>query len=774
MKALIMQNRRLTTKLRSALGFESLAFVYAFLLAGSLGAQSVYIPYTFTTLASAVSIGSADGTGSAARFWSASGVATDSSGNVYVADTLNNTIRKITPAGVVTTLAGLAGSYGSADGTGSAARFRGPSGVAVDSAGNVYVADTGSHTIRQVTPAGVVTTLAGLAGITGSADGTGRAARFYYPYGVATDSSGNVYVADSGNNTIRKITPAGDVTTMAGLAGSFGSADGTGRAARFGNPYGVATDSSGNVYVADTYNYTIRKITPAGVVTTLAGLAAITGSDDGTGSAARFYFPWGVATDSSGNVYVADSSNSTIRKITPAGVVTTLAGEAGNTGYSADGTGSAARFSYPSGVATDSSGNVYVADRSTIRKITPAAVVTTLAGEAGNGGSADGTGSAAQFSAPYGVATDSSGNVYVADTFNSTIRKITPAGVVTTLAGLAGSNGSADGTGSAARFYRPWGVATDSSGNVFVAEFENSTIRKITPTGEVTTLAGLAGSGGSADGTGRAARFLFPIGVATDSSGNVFVADSGNTTIRKITPAGVVTTLAGQAGSFGSADGTGSAARFHNPQGVATDSSGNVYVADSFNHTIRKITPAGVVTTLAGLAGSNGSADGTGTAARFYQPFGLATDSSGNVYVAESQNNTIRQITPAGVVTTLAGLAGSYGSADGTGSAARFYDPLGVATDSSGNVYVADAGNNTIRKGFLPPPQLTILLSGVPPSGIVLTWPANAAGFTLQSATNLVSPAVWSTNSPAPVVIAGQNTVTNPITGAQQFYRLIQ
>src|SRR6266540_2947950 len=293
MKALIMQNRRLTTKLRSALGFESLAFVYAFLLAGSLGAQSVYIPFTFTTLASAVSICSADGTGSAARFWSASGVATDSSGNVYVADTLNNTIRKITPAGVVTTLAGLAGSYGSADGTGSAARFRGPSGVAVDSAGNVYVADTGSHTIRQVTPAGVVTTLAGLAGITGSADGTGRAARFY-------------------------------------------------------NPYGVGTDSSGNVYVADTENNTIRKITPAGVVTTLAGLAAITGSDDGTGSAARFYFPWGVATDSSGNVYVADSSNSTIRKITPAGVVTTLAGEAGNTGCSAEGTGSAARFSYPS------------------------------------------------------------------------------------------------------------------------------------------------------------------------------------------------------------------------------------------------------------------------------------------------------------------------------------------------------------------------------------------------------------------------------------------
>ncbi len=342
----------------------------------------------------------------------------------------------------------------------------------------------------------------------------------------------------------------------------------------------------------------------------------------------------------------------------------------------------------------------------------------------------------------------------------------------TTLAGQA-SIGSADGTGSAARFYYPAGVATDSSGNVYVADRSNSTIRKITPAGVVTTLAGLAGYQGSADGTGSAARFYYPFGVATDSSGNVYVADGGNDTIRKITPAGVVTTLAGLAGITGSADGTGSAARFYNPAAVATDSSGNVYVADTVNYTIRKITPAGVVTTLAGLAGSYGSADGTGSAARFYYPFGVATDSSGNVYVADTDNHTIREITPAGVVTTLAGLAGSYGSADGAGSAARFHYPYGGATDSSGNVYVADSGNNTIRKGFLTPPQLTILLSGVPPSGIVLTWPTNAAGFTLQSTTNLVAPVVWTTNSPAPVVIAGQNTVTNPITGPRQFYRLI-
>jgi uncharacterized delta-60 repeat protein len=325
----------------------------------------------------------------------------------------------------------------------------------------------------------------------------------------------------------------------------------------------------------------------------------------------------------------------------------------------------------------------------------------TLAGLAGSFGSTDGTGSAARFVYPYGLATDSAGNVYVADGYNHTIRKITPAGVVTTLAGLAGGAGSADGTGSAARFNNPFGVATDSAGNVYVADSYNNTIRKITPVGVVTTLAGLAGSVGSADGTGSAARFNFPTGVATDSAGNVYVADTSNYTLRKITPAGVVTTLAGLAGSLGSADGTGSAARFNNPYGVATDLAGNVYVADTFNSTIRKITPAGVVTTLAGPVGSFsfGSADGTSSAARFYRPYGVATGSAGNVYVADTDNHTIRKITPAGVVTTLAGLALSSGSADGTGSAARFYLPSGVATDSAGNVYVADTSNHTIRKG---------------------------------------------------------------------------
>jgi hypothetical protein len=665
--------------------------------------------YTFTTLAGPdESPGAIDATGRAARFDWPMGVAVDSAGNVYLADTGNNTIRKVTPDGVVTTLAGVAGSSGSADGMGSAARFNCPSAVAVDSAGNVYVADMNNDTIRKVTPGGVVTTLAGLAGSSGSADGTGSAAQFNGPCGLAVDSAGNVYVADTYNDTIRKVTPGGVVTTLAGLAGTTGSADGTGTNAQFNLPGGMAVDGAGNVYVGDYNNNTIRKVTPGGVVTTLAGLAGSQGSVDGTGSAARFYQPMGVAVDSAGNVYVADSGNNTIREVTPGGVVTTLAGSSVSYG-SADGTGCAALFNWPGGVAVDSAGNVYVAEdsgNSTIRKVTPGGVVTTLAGQPGGSGSADGTGSAAQFDGPEGVAVDSAGNVYVADTGNDTIRKVTPGGVVTTLAGFAGSPGSADGTASAARFYYPAGVALDSAGNVYVADTGNDTIRKVTPGGVVTTLAGLAGSSGSADGTGNAARFYHPEGVAVDSAGNVYVADTGNDTIRKVTPGGVVTTLAGLAGSSGSADGTGSAARFNYPGGIALDSASNVYVGDYHNNTIRKVTSGGVVTTLAGLAGTTGTADGTGSAARFNGPAGVAVDSAGNVYVADTLNSTIRKVTPDGVVTTLAGLPqfGQYGdpiggSADGTASAAQFNGPLGVAVASAGNLYVADSDNNTIRIG---------------------------------------------------------------------------
>jgi kumamolisin len=330
---------------------------------------------------------------------------------------------------LISTISGQAGVSGNANGNGTSAEYSFPNDVALDASGNLYIADTNNDTVRKMTLAGVVTTLAGSPGVPGSTNGSGSTARLDYDNSIDVDSSGNIYVADSANNEIRKITQTSgniQVTTFAGSTTS-GTKNGNGTSARFDFPAGIAVDSGGNIYVADSNNNLIRKITPAGNVATLAGSGAA-GSTNGNGTAASFSFPAAVAVDSGGNVYVADAGNNVIRKITPAGVVTTLAGQAPYAGIN-DGTGNIARFNYPSGIAVDTSGNVYVTDtnNNTIRKVTAAGVVTTLLGQPGIEGSNDGVGNVAQFNQPYGLVLDSSGNIYIADTFNHTIRKAIPA-----------------------------------------------------------------------------------------------------------------------------------------------------------------------------------------------------------------------------------------------------------------------------------------------------------------------------------------------------------
>ncbi len=653
--------------------------------------------YTFTTFAGLGGPGTDDGTGTAARFNQPGGMATDGVGNMYLADTNNHVIRKISPAGVVTTLAGRAGFSGSADGAGGSARFKQPYAVAVDSSGRVYVSDSGNHTIRRIGPAGVVTTVAGVAGVTGSADGTGSAALFNNPIGLAVDSFGNLLVADQSNSTIRKMTPAGVVTTVAGLAGVTGSADGTGAAARFVNPNGIAIDPLNNLYVADFGNRAIRKVTLAGVVTTVAGLAnSPLVSVDGTGINARFKEPLGVAINASGTIFIADGS--LIREMTPGGAVTTFAGLF-NVSGSADGNGSAARFRAPYGLTTDINGNLFIAERQnhTIRMATPSADVTTFAGLPGGIGTTDGSVADARFSSPFCATFDQTGDMYVGENF--TVRKIA-GGVVTTLAGTPNVFGSSDGTGNGASFRSVFGIAIDSSNNLFVTDTGNHTIRKITPTGVVSTFAGVAQTPGSADGIGSAARFRFPYGITIDGFGNLYVADHNNYTIRMITPAGAVSTLAGSPGNLGSADGTGAGAQFYTPTGIAIDSAGLLYVSDENAHTIRTVTtPGGVVTTLAGSFSQIGNADGNGTSARFSYPSGITTDSGGNVFVTDRGSGTVRMIIPGGEVVTVGGLPGTDGDADGTGSFARFAGAFGLTVDSADRIYVSDTGNHKIRVG---------------------------------------------------------------------------
>jgi sugar lactone lactonase YvrE len=702
--------------------------------------------YTFITLAGAPHTpGAVDEEAAFARFDAPRGAAVDRDGNIYVADKANHTIRKITPAGTTTTFAGLAGSPGSTNGTGAAARFRSPSAVAVDGTGNVYVADTGNQLIRKITPEGKVTKLAGRAGVSGANDGLGNAARFNFPRGIAVDAAGNVFVGDTGNNTIRKVTPAGQVTTLAGSAGNSGRSDGSGSAARFDFPQGVAVDSLGILYVADTTNNTIRKITPAGAVTTLAGKPGAAGSADGYGGNARFNGPSGVAFRGT-NLYVADTYSSTIRVVFTNGQVTTLAGLAGLQGQ-ADGPAYAATFNNPRGVAVDAEAGLYIVDtlNNAIRKLAPSwtnGSVTTLAGPVGSVGSADGPGAAARFHRPAGVALDNAGTLYVADSLNNTIRKVAPDGRVTTLAGRAGVAGSFNGTNDTALFDNPRGVTVTPAGDVIVADTANQVIRKISPLGVVTNLAGQTDKGGGDDGALNKAQFYFPGDVAADATGEIFVADTRNSTIRLIVT-NLVFTIAGVGGKTGTNNGAGSDARFNNPQGVAVDSQTNVYVADTFNQVIRKITPVRtsgsvqwLVTTFAGTMGLPGSIDGPAEFARFDYPARVTVDAQGNVYVGDSANQIIRQITPGGFVTTLAGRTDRAGSKDGQGAAARFFNPLGVTLDAAGFLYVADSFNNTIRK-ISPTADVTTLAGQASfSSSGELGWFNTPGGLSVDTARN--------------------------------------
>jgi len=645
----------------------------------------------------------------------------------------------------ISLLAGGLGGAGNIDGIGAGARFNAPTGVAADAAGNIYVADSQNHTIRKITPAGVVTTYAGRSGLPGSTDGAASEAQFNSPGSIASCGN-NLFVVDASNFTIRRIfTPTGEVSTLAGAVGQQGYVDGTGSAARFSEVHGIACDPLGNVYVGDndngnndgfSANTVIRKITmPEGVVTTFAGgLRVFSGPLDGTGIAAKFVSITSMAADPAGNLYVGDFR--CIRKVTtPAAVVTTFVN--GDTQCAAAVGGVIASLGSVLGLALDASGNLYVADKpefsgGAVHKITPAPQLTTIAGtNQPVSGSADGTGTAAQFRTLSGLAVDASGDVIGADTGNSTIRRITSTGTVTTFAGTAAKvSDLIDGIGSAARFRSLGAIASDAIGFLYVVDDLpfNTRLRRVSRDGQTATLAGFSsgsrlGPAGlalegsntiyvvedcfvlkiTASGT-RTAGFwqgpCGPAGIARAASGDLFIADTVNNLIRRVTPAGDVSTVAG--GPAGFVDATGADARFNTPEGIAVDAAGVLYVADTQNHVIRKIALAGTdatVTTLAGTPGQRGFVDANGNAAKFDSPHSLAVDAVGNVYVADSGNHAIRRISASGDVTTIAGRPGAIGVATGPLPGA-LSNPRGVALLFQGTgltvLGVTDTGENVV------------------------------------------------------------------------------
>lgn len=640
------------------------------------------------------------------------GLAFDPDGNVVATDATSSVVLKIDATGIVTVIAGngLRGFSGDG-GPATQASLLWPNGVAFDATGNLYFCDPGNDRIRRVDKNGIITTVAGGGSSLGDG-GPATGAHLAFPRGIAFDSGGNFYIADSFNDRVRKVTPAGVITTIAGNGiRSYSGDGGPATRASLNLPHAVTADRAGNLYIGDEGNQRIRVVSPSGTIRTFAGNGVYQGAttgDGGPATLASFSPPVGLAFDVAGNLYFTDWQ-ALVRKVDTNGIIWTVAGTPDKPGFAGDGgPATRARLNMPEAIAVDRSGNVYVGDQLNfrIRKISADGTISTFAGTGSVKFGGDGQLATDAFlNSPDALALDSRGNVYIADTRNNRIRKVSADGTITTIAGNGVWAYSADNSDATSMsLMSVHGVAVDPSGNVVFTE-HHTTVRQLSSSGVVSTIAGqpelwdFNGDGGPA----TSAALGGVAAVASDRAGNIYVASEQHR-VRKITTGGKITTIAGNGiQGFSGDGGPATAASLNTPIAVAVDASGNVFVSDSGNVRIRKIAPDGTITTFAGNGTEGYSGDG-GPATRasltmaFICCLQLATDAAGNLYIADHLNNRIRKVTPAGIIDTAAGGGGCFPEKDGgPAKNAGICTPHGVAVDPTGNIYIADSGNDRIR-----------------------------------------------------------------------------
>ena len=713
-------------------------------------------------------------------------VTTDASGNVYFSS--GHAVFKITSSGTLALAAGNSRPGFSGDGgPAAAAQLNSPQGLAVDSQGNLYIADQVNNRVRMVTAQGVISTLAG-DGKLGTPrflgdGGPAIVAHLNLPAGVAVDHAGNVYIADTGDNSIREVSK-GIINTIAGNGfGGYSGDTGLAVDSVLQQPHDVAVDGSSNVYIADTGNGVVREITATtGIINFIAGSCQTSAcsigysGDGGLANAAGLIEPFAVAVDASGNVYIAEPTDGRIRQINSKADINTIVGN-GTLGFSGDGAAAtAAELNRPTGVAVDGSGNIYIADslNNRIRVVKSGSSISTFAGNGGYSYSGDGgAATSAQLNSPHGVAADSAGNFYIADSGNNVVRKVSAGGAITTLAGTGTAGFGGDGgTATSAQLSGPQGVAVDSAGNVYIADTGNSRVREVSG-GTITTVAGSGSPGYAGDGGAAASAKLYsPVGLAVDAKGNLYIADTNNSAIRKVA-SGTISTVAGNGLQGYAGDGSAALnAQLNDPEGVAVDAAGNLYITDTLNYRVRMVSLNGKIATIAGngVGGYSGDGGPAGLAQLSY-PAGIAVDTAGDVFFADA-GASVRKIYANGTIATIAGNGEiGYTGDGGLATSASLNGPAGIAVDARGDVYVADSGNNAVRLLYLQFSAVTNgasnLTGAIAPGEVVVLYgsglgPDTLATYQLQN--GKVPPSVGGTSvyfngTAAPVLYASSTQV---------------
>ncbi|MEK0315403.1 NHL domain-containing protein, partial [Cohnella sp. 56] len=635
--------------------------------------------------------------------------------SVYLADNFNHVIRKVNKStGIQTIVAGdgYAGYTGDG-GPATSARLYAPTDIELDSSGNLYIVDSFNRVVRKVTPGGIITTVAGNG--TYGYDGENQTAKStkLSPSGIAVDSSGNLFIAESSNNRVRKVNTSGMISTVAGTGvEGFSGNGGQATSAMLKSPSDVAVDSDGNLYIADLNNYVVRMVTKSGVINNYAG-SHVFGyeGDGGVATSAKIGFPNYLTLDAAKNLYFADTNKHVIWKVTKSTLKISIYAGSGSSGYVGDG-GPAknAKLAYPNDVAIDGSGSLFITDRNNnvFRKVDSDGNISTYAGNGSSRYSGDG-GSAleAQLNYPSKIAYDSAGNLYIAEPQNYRIRKVDTAGQITTYAGTGISGFSGDGgPANAARLTSPNGLAFDGQGNLYVADTFNYRIRKISPDGTITTVAGTGKRGSTGDGGPALSAQFSPFDIVFDGAGNCYVLDNAENRIRKIDTDGIVSNVAGNGSSNRSGNGGNAVdAGLGMVSRLTIDRAGNLYVSgSSYNDVVRKIGTDGKINAFAGTGSQGYSGDGGAAVnATLKSVYDMIADADGNVYIADSGNNVIRKVDSNGIITTYAGTGAAGFNGDGKiPLQTSLSGPQGLAFDPAGNLVIAEFGNSLIRKIWVP------------------------------------------------------------------------